>query len=188
MDPCPGAGHHRPGHLAPGSGATGAEPATGAAEQHSACLPVERTPDLQPLWSADDRCRGRSGSASLYVCSARYPRHARGACDGRSITAAHVEAQVWRWTAKLLSEPTLLRARFEESRGDLSADSAGQHEGARIERQLRGLDREIERLIDAYQATAITLAELQKRRRGIEDHRPPSSSAARRDPATALGP
>jgi site-specific DNA recombinase len=105
-----------------------------------------------------------------YVCSARYPRHARGACDGHSITAAHVEAQVWRWTAQLLSEPTLLRARFEESRGDLSADSAGQHEGARIERQLRGLDREIERLIDAYQAAAITLAELQKRRRGIEDH------------------
>ena len=31
-------------------------------------------------------------------------------------------------------------------------------------------DREIERLIDAYQAAAITLVELQERRRQIEDH------------------
>ena len=36
-----------------------------------------------------------------YVCSARYPRHARGACNGRSITAAPLEAQVWQWTANL---------------------------------------------------------------------------------------
>src|SRR3954454_16781388 len=41
---------------------------------------------------------------------------------------------------------------------------------ARIARQLKGLRREVERLIDAYQAAAITLAELQERRRQIEDH------------------
>ena len=105
-----------------------------------------------------------------YICSARYPRHARGACDGHSVTAAHVEAQVWQWTAKLLSEPDLLRARFEESRGDPAVDGAGEREGARIERQLRASDRETERLIDAYQAAAITLPELQERRRRIEDH------------------
>jgi len=105
-----------------------------------------------------------------YVCSARYPRHACGACDGRSITAAHVEVQVWQWTARLLSEPALLRARFEESRGDpAAADGASEREGARIERQLTVLGREVERLIDAYQAAAITLPELQERRRRIED-------------------
>ena len=110
----------------------------------------------------DGQCR--------YVCSARYPRHARGACNGRSITAAPLEAQVWQWTAKLLSEPDLLRAHFEESRGDLAVDGAGLREAARIERQLKTSDREIQRLIDAYQASAITLEELQERRRQIEDH------------------
>ena len=105
-----------------------------------------------------------------YVCSARYPRHARGACNGRSITAAPLEAQVWQWTAKLLSEPDLLRAHFEESRGDLGVDGAGLREAARIGRQLKTSDREIQRLIDAYQAAAITLEELQERRRQIEDH------------------
>jgi len=118
------------------------------------------------------RMIGTADSRDLrrYVCSARYPRHARGACDGCSVTAAQVEAQVWRWTAKLLSEPALLRAHFEESRGDPATDGAGEREGARIERQLKLSDREIERLIDAYQASAITLVELQERRRQIEDH------------------
>jgi len=116
------------------------------------------------IGTADNRHQCR------YVCSARYPRHARGACDGRSITAAPLEAQVWRWTAELLSEPALLRARFEESRGDPAVDGAVERERARIERQLRMSDCEIERLIDAYQAAAITLVELQERRRQIEDH------------------
>lgn len=66
----------------------------------------------------------------LYVCSARYPRYAQGACDGCSITAARIEAQVWQWTAQLLSEPALLRARFEEGGGDPAADGVAKREGA----------------------------------------------------------
>ena len=64
----------------------------------------------------------------------------------------------------------MLRAHFEESRGDLAVDGAGLREAARIERQLKTSDREIQRLIDAYQAAAITLEELQERRRQIDDH------------------
>jgi hypothetical protein len=48
------------------------------------------------------------GDQRRHVCSARCPRHACGACDGCSVTAAQVEAQVWRWTAKLPSEPSCL--------------------------------------------------------------------------------
>ena len=105
-----------------------------------------------------------------YVCSARYPRYALGACDGRSVTAAHVERQVWQWTAELLSDPALLRARFEESRGDPAVDGSDEREGLRIERQLKMLGHELERLIDAYQVAAIDLAELTERRRRIEAH------------------
>ena len=114
-----------------------------------------------------------------YVCSARYPRHARGACNSCSITAAPLEAQVRHWTAKLLSEPDLLRVHFEGSRGDLAVDGAGMREEAHIGRQLKMSERETQRLIDAYQAAAITLEELQERRQQIDDHgRPPR---ARRD-------
>ena len=43
-------------------------------------------------------------------------------------------------------------------------------EGARIERQLKALDREVGRLIDAYQVAAIDLGEVKERRRQVEDH------------------
>ena len=110
------------------------------------------------------------GGRRRYLCSARYPRHAPGACDGRSVTAEPLEDQVWRWIAQLLSDPQLLRAHFEESRGDPAIDGADEREGTRLERQLKTLDREIGRLIDAYQAAAIELDELKERRRQIEDH------------------
>ena len=41
---------------------------------------------------------------------------------------------------------------------------------ARLERKLTALDREVTRLIDAYQAEVIELAELAERRHRIEDH------------------
>ena len=110
------------------------------------------------------------GGRRRYLCSARYPRHVPGACDGRSITAEPLEDQVWRWIAQLLSDPQLLRAHFEESRGDPAVDGADERESTRLERQLKALDREIGRLIDAYQAAAIELDELKERRRQIEDH------------------
>src|SRR5689334_2200972 len=110
------------------------------------------------------------GGRHRYVCSARYPRHAPGACDGRSTTAGPLEEQVWGWVSRLLSDPSLLRARFEESRGDPAVDGADEREGARIERQLKVLDRAVGRLIDAYQAGAIELEELKERRRQVEDH------------------
>jgi site-specific DNA recombinase len=110
------------------------------------------------------------GGRRRYVCSARYPRHVPGACDGRSTTAEPLEDQVWRWVTRLLSDPSLLRAHFEESRGDPAVDGADEREGARIERQLKALDREVGRLIDAYQAAAIELDELKERRRQVEDH------------------
>jgi site-specific DNA recombinase len=110
------------------------------------------------------------GDRRRYLCSARYPRHVPGACDGRSVTAEPLEDQVWRWVAQLLSDPQLLRAHFEESRGDPAVDGADERESMRLERQLKALDREIGRLIDAYQAAAVELNELKERRRQIEDH------------------
>ena len=68
------------------------------------------------------------------------------------MTAKPLEDQVWRWITQLLSDPQLLRAHFEESRGDPAVDGADERERTRLERQLKALDREIARLIDAYQA------------------------------------
>jgi hypothetical protein len=43
-------------------------------------------------------------------------------------------------------------------------------EQERLERQLRAREREVQRLIDAYQAEVIELPELQERRQRIDDH------------------
>jgi site-specific DNA recombinase len=113
------------------------------------------------VWSAAGQGR--------YVCSARYPRTAAWACAGRSVSAARVEQQVWDYVQGLLSDHDLLRTRYEESRGDPAIEPREEQERERIERKLEAIGREVQRLIDAYQAGVIELAELQERRRRSEE-------------------
>lgn len=105
-----------------------------------------------------------------YVCADRYPRHAAWACDGRSILARDIEPLVWEYVRELLSDPELLKARYDEGRGDPAVDSEEEREKERIGRKLKALDREVGRLIDAYQAQVIDLPELKERRERLEVH------------------
>jgi site-specific DNA recombinase len=105
-----------------------------------------------------------------YICSARYPRTAAWACDGRSVSAPRVEQQVWDYIRPLLSDPDLLRCHYQDSRGDPAIDSRDERERVRLERQIAVATREVQRLIDAYQSGAIDLAELQERRQRSDEH------------------
>lgn len=109
-------------------------------------------------------------SHGRYICSARYPRSAPWSCEGRSVSAVLVESQVWDHLKGLLAEPDLLRARYQESRGDPAIVGSDEREHVRIERQVQGIEQEVQRLIDAYQIGAIALTELQDRRRRAEEH------------------
>jgi site-specific DNA recombinase len=104
-----------------------------------------------------------------YGCAARYPRTAPGACEGRSIKAQSVEAVVWEHVKALLADPAVLQAQYEHGRGDPAVDVRAEQERERIERKLTALDREVTRLIDAYQADVIELSELSERRGRVED-------------------
>ena len=106
-----------------------------------------------------------------YVCSARYPRFAPDHCDGRSIMTPALEAQVWDYVHQLLAEPTLLQARYAEGMADSASDHEAEQECERLTRRLAGHDREMQRLLDAYQAEAMTVDELKQRRQQIEVHR-----------------
>jgi site-specific DNA recombinase len=105
-----------------------------------------------------------------YVCSARYPRSQAGRCDGRSVAASRVEPLVWNYVRELLSDTELLRARYADGQGDPAVEGRDERERGRLERQLTALEREVQRLIDAYQASVIDLPELQTRRQRIEEH------------------
>ena len=105
-----------------------------------------------------------------YVCSMRYPRHRLYSCDGRTVAIEKVEPYVWEYLKELLSEPGLLKIRYEEGKGDPAVESKEEREKERISRKLKALDKEIGRLIDAYQAEVIELEELKERRQRIEEH------------------
>jgi site-specific DNA recombinase len=111
-----------------------------------------------------------SAQGGRYICALRYPRYAPGACTGRSLSATLLEARVWEHVKALLSDPAVLRTQYEHGRGDPAVDVRAEQERVRLERKLATLDREVTRLIDAYQAEVIDLTELAERRRRIDDH------------------
>jgi hypothetical protein len=74
------------------------------------------------------------------------------------------------YVRELLSESEVLRARYAEGRGDPLIDEREERERERLERKLQALDGEVQRLIDASQASVIDLRELQTRRQRVEDH------------------
>jgi site-specific DNA recombinase len=111
-----------------------------------------------------------SAQGGRYICARRYPRYVPGACTGRSLSATVIEACIWDHVKALLSNPAVLRAQYEQGHGDPAVDVRTEQERVRLERKLAALDREVTRLVDAYQAEVIELTELAERRRRIEDH------------------
>jgi site-specific DNA recombinase len=79
---------------------------------------------------------------------------------------------VWGHVRQLLHDPATLLAQFEafaRQADDEAADSRSAEQ--KWEARLRQLDREEQRLLDAYQAEAIDLAELKERREQIAGRR-----------------
>src|SRR5215831_11173943 len=110
-----------------------------------------------------------SAQGGRYICALRYPRYVPGACRGRSLNTPMIEVYVWKHVKALLADPAVLRMQYAQGCGDPAVDIRAEQERVRLERQLASLDREVTRLIDAYQAEVIDLTELAERRRRIED-------------------
>jgi site-specific DNA recombinase len=111
-----------------------------------------------------------SAQGGRYICALRYPRYVPGACTGRSLSATLIETTVWEHVQALLADSEVLRTQYAQGRGDPAVDVRAEQERVRLERKLAALDREVTRLVDAYQAEVIELPELAERRRRIEDY------------------
>jgi site-specific DNA recombinase len=105
-----------------------------------------------------------SPQGGRYLCAIRYPRYAPGACTGRSLSAATIEQTVWEHVQALLAAPEVLRQQYAQGPGDPAVAGRAEHERARLERKLAALEREKTRLVDAYPAEILALAELAERR------------------------
>jgi site-specific DNA recombinase len=110
-----------------------------------------------------------SKQGGRYLCAIRYPRYAPGACTGRSVSAATIEQTIWEHVQALLADPDVLRQQYEQGHGDPAVDVRAEHERTRLERKLVALEREKTRLLDAYQAEVIELAELAERRQRLTE-------------------
>jgi site-specific DNA recombinase len=93
-------------------------------------------------------------------------------CPQRTIKAEEVEAVVWHHIVELLTHPSQLLAQFAQF-ATLGAEPDAQvrAERQRLEAQEQRLVREEARLLDAYQAGVLSLAELQQRRDTITQRR-----------------
>jgi site-specific DNA recombinase len=115
--------------------------------------------------------RDRSGNPvqAYYRCHAKDPvdRRRPEPCPQPSAKAAELDAAVWAHVRALLDDPATLLAQFEAA----ARSGAEPPADDKAEAQLRRLDREERRLVDAYQAGAIELAELQDRRQQIGGRR-----------------
>jgi site-specific DNA recombinase len=108
------------------------------------------------------RCSGKD-----CTCSAREAR-----CSQRMAEAETLEAAVWVHIQGLLNDPESLLAQFRDlARVEAEGDAGQRAEVQKLDAQLKRLDREEGRLIDAYQAEVISLEELGQRRRGLEGRR-----------------
>ena len=81
------------------------------------------------------------------------------------MSAVLVEQQVWAYMQAVLADPALLQARYEDSRGDPAVEGREERARERLERPVDAMEREVPRLLEAYQVGALDLAELQERRR-----------------------
>ncbi len=92
-------------------------------------------------------------------------------CTQTPAKVEELDAAVWGHVKTLLDDPATLAARFDELARLSESKDDGRAAVQRWEAQLQRLGREEQRLVDAYQAEAIELAELKSRREQIQGRR-----------------
>jgi site-specific DNA recombinase len=93
-------------------------------------------------------------------------------CPRRAVKAEELEAAVWEHVKQLLNDPATLLAQFEALARRADEDAADSRAAEqKWAARLRQLDREERRLLDAYQAEALDVAELKERRGQIAGRR-----------------
>jgi site-specific DNA recombinase len=137
------------------------------------CLLTCRTCGLAMCGVTTSGARGRR-QHRYYMCHGKdtLARDRAHPCPQRRPRAEELEAAVWDHVKGLLDDPSTLAAQFEERARQADAPDADAHAaGQKWEAQLRRLDREEQRLLDAYQAEAIDLDELKRRREQINSRK-----------------
>lgn len=117
------------------------------------------------------RLTGRAGRAAKpqprYVCPRqRTLRAPLDPCQGRSVAGSKMEALIWESVSTLLRNPQLLLQQYQV-RQEAGTYSPQQQEQQRLERRVKALQGEAQRLLDAFQMGLIALEVFQERRQRV---------------------
>src|SRR5919206_487247 len=89
-------------------------------------------------------------------------------CPARHIPAGQLDALVWDDLCQVLTHPETLRLALERAHGGHWLPQELQGRGETLRRGQTGLQRQVERLTEAYLAGVVRLEEYQRRRRDLE--------------------
>jgi len=114
---------------------------------------------------------GQPRTSHYYVCSRKnsgFLKQER--CGQRQIRADVLDEMVWEEVSVRLQDPKLVYEAYQERHTHDSdpGRSTSDEPDQRVEEQLKGANKELSRLLDAYQCGAIELTELQRRRKLID--------------------
>ena len=104
-----------------------------------------------------------------YLCSHKESHHSGPTiCPNRTVQADTIEELVWRSVSELLRTPQVLIEQYNQ-RQEPGYGTPEEQEQQRLKRRLSALQREGQRLIDAYQSGVIDLGDLKERRERITE-------------------
>lgn len=111
------------------------------------------------------------GAHAYYVCKGKGPAiwsRQEKKCPGRSIPVAQLDELVWRDLCDVLQHPESLRYALDRAHGGHWAPEHLQARRAQLQAGQSQLNRQLERLTEAYLSKIVPLAEYGRRRQDIE--------------------
>lgn len=111
-------------------------------------------------------CVSNNGRYAYYRCLPRAGEHTEGVrarCQRQSIPVGSLDAVVWADLCRVLTDPAVLDEAVRRAQEGWLTDDARAARQRDLRQRRAALDRQRQRLIDAYAAGAVTLEELQSR-------------------------
>jgi len=93
--------------------------------------------------------------------------HRETKCTSRSVRQDHLDSVVWEKLTQLLNNPGLIIEQYKRQE-DIIFSCGTQKQCQKLEQQIKRYEKQIQRLIDAYQMEIITLKDLDNRRNILE--------------------
>ncbi|HEX6817953.1 MAG TPA: recombinase family protein, partial [Ktedonobacterales bacterium] len=121
-------------------------------------------------------CKGRQQPPryAYYLCAGKTPgrpEHPEGPCPARYIPAQALDDLVWQDLCDVLTHPDSLAQALERAQAGAWLPQDLQARRAQLRQGIDQVERQMERVGDAYQAGAMPLAEYRQRRLRLDDQR-----------------